>query len=265
MAAPVTLITGTSSGLGQATALHLARKGHRVFATMRSPGRDAGPLLEAAKAEGLTLRVSQLDVCDPSSITSAVESVLREAGQIDVLVNNAGRGDLGAIELATNEQITGMFETNVFGPIRMCQAVLPSMRACGSGTIVNVTSVAGLVVGPADGLYSGTKHAFEAISEALALEVLQYGIRVAIIEPGFYATSIIDKAIGSVTAAGEAPYANVERRMSRHLRRWQGRSPGPAGGRRCHRARHHDRPAEAAVPDRRRCACLHDGAPEDVG
>ena len=210
----VTLITGTSTGLGQATALHLARKGHTVYATMRSHERGAAPLLDAAKAEGIDIRVSALDVCDPASIKDAVDAVLREAGQIDVLINNAGRGDLGAVELATHEQLTGMFETNVYGPIRMSQAVLPSMRARGSGTIVNISSVAGLIVGAGNGLYAATKHALEALSEALALEVLQYGIRVAIIEPGLYPTPIIDKAATSITANTGTPYANVEGRMA---------------------------------------------------
>ena len=140
----------------------------------------------------------------------------RTPGQIDVLVNNAGRGDLGAMELATEEQMRGMFETNVFGPLRVAQAVLPSMRARGSGTIVQISSVAGHIVGLGNGLYAGTKHALEAMSEALAAEVLQFGIRVAIIEPGFFATPIIDKAVESVAAgaAGDGPYANVERRMA---------------------------------------------------
>lgn len=212
----VILITGCSTGLGQAAALHLARKGNRVFATMRSPERDGGPLLDAAKAEGLELSVSRLDVCDPSSVREAVAAALAEAGQIDVLVNNAGRGDLGALELATEEQMRGMFETNVFGPLRVAQAVLPSMRARGSGTIVQISSVAGHIVGLGNGLYAGTKHALEAMSEALAAEVLQFGIRVAIVEPGFFATPIIDKAVESVAAgaAGDGPYANVERRMA---------------------------------------------------
>jgi NAD(P)-dependent dehydrogenase (short-subunit alcohol dehydrogenase family) len=212
----VILITGCSTGLGQATALHLARKGHRVFATMRAPERDGGPLQEAADMERLEISAPRLDVCDQSSVHDAVEAALREAGRIDVLINNAGRGDLGALELATEEQIRGMFETNVFGPLRMAQAVLPSMRARGSGTIVQVSSVAGHIVGLGNGLYAGTKHALEAMSEALAAEVLQFGIRVAIIEPGFFATPIIDKAVASVAAgaAGDGPYANVERRMA---------------------------------------------------
>lgn len=212
----VILITGCSTGLGQATALHLARKGHRVFATMRAPERDGGPLQEAADKERLEISAPRLDVCDQSSVHDAVEAALREAGRIDVLINNAGRGDLGALELATEEQIRGMFETNVFGPLRMAQAVLPSMRARGSGTIVQVSSVAGHIVGLGNGLYAGTKHALEAMSEALAAEVLQFGIRVAIIEPGFFATPIIDKAVASVAAgaAGDGPYANVERRMA---------------------------------------------------
>ena len=212
--ATVTLITGASTGLGRAAALHLARKGHRVFATMRSPERSQAQLLEAAKTEGLQLTVSRMDVTDPASVQAAVDAALAEAGQIDAVVNNAGLGDLGALELATDQQMRAMFETNVFGPIRVARAVLPSMRARGSGTIVNVSSVAGLIVGPGDGLYAGTKHALEAISEALAMEVLQYGIRVAIIEPGFFDTPIIDKAMDSMTAAGEAPYANVERRIA---------------------------------------------------
>lgn len=210
----VILITGCSTGLGQAAALHLARRGHRVFATMRSP-ESGTPLLDAAAAEGLQLSVSRLDVCDDASVREAVDAALRDAGQIDAVVNNAGRGDLGAVELATDAQMLAMFDTNVFGAIRVARAVLPSMRARGSGTIVNISSVSGLVVGASNGLYAGTKHALEAVSEALALEVMQFGIRVAIIEPGFFATPILDKAIASTPgAAGDGPYANIERRMA---------------------------------------------------
>lgn len=212
----VILITGASTGLGQSAALHLARKGHIVFATMRSPEKGGAPLVEAAKNEGLQITVSKMDVCDDASVRAAVDSALAAAGHIDAIVNNAGIGDLGAMELATDEQMLAMFNTNVFGCVRVARAVLPSMRERGSGAIINISSVAGLIVGAGNGLYAGTKHALEAISEAMAIEVMQFGIRVAIIEPGFFATPIIDKAMVSVAdgAAGEGPYANVERRMA---------------------------------------------------
>lgn len=213
MPAPVALITGTSSGIGRATALHLARRGYRVFATMRNPERGGASLLDAARAEDLALTVSALDVTDAASVERAVGAALADAGRIDALVNNAGLGELSALELATDEQVRRMFETNVFGPLRMARAVLPGMRARGSGTVVNVSSVAGHVIGSGGGLYSGTKFALEALSEALALEVLSHGIRVAIVEPGFFATPIIDKAVAALTAGEESPYAAAERRM----------------------------------------------------
>jgi NAD(P)-dependent dehydrogenase (short-subunit alcohol dehydrogenase family) len=211
---PVTLITGTSTGIGQATALHLARKGHDVYATMRDPPRGAAPLLDAAKAEGLKLHVSRLDVTAATSCESAVADVLAKAGRIDVLVNNAGIGDLSVVEYTTDDMAREMFETNVFGPLRLMRAVLPGMRERGSGTIVNVSSVAGRVASMGAGLYAGTKHALEAISESVALETRPFGIRVAIIEPGFFNTPIIGKATGAITLDLESPYADAERRIA---------------------------------------------------
>ena len=186
MAGDVALITGCSTGIGRATALHLARRGYRVHATMRSPERAGAPLVQTAKDEGLALTVVPLDVMDAASCAKA----LAEAGRIDVLVNNAGLGELGAVEDLDDEQVRRMFETNVFGPLRLMRAVLPGMRAAGRGAIVNVSSVAGRFCYGSGALYSGSKHALEAISECLALEVMQYGIRVAIIEPGFFDTPI---------------------------------------------------------------------------
>jgi NAD(P)-dependent dehydrogenase (short-subunit alcohol dehydrogenase family) len=213
MSADVALITGTSTGIGRATALRLARSGYRVYATMRSPERAGAPLLDAARAENLQLSVLPLDVTDPRSIESAVARAIAEAGRIDVLVNNAGIGDLGAIETLTDDLMRTMFETNVFGGVRAIRAVLPGMRARGSGTIVNVTSVAGLLVALGNGLYAASKHAMEAISEALALEVKQYGVRVAIIEPGLFETPLIDKSVSVLGADDASPYAHVARRI----------------------------------------------------
>ena len=213
MSADVALITGCSTGIGRAAALRLARSGCRVFATMRSPERAAGPLLDIARAEKLQLSVLPLDVTKTNSVEDAVARALADAGRIDVLVNNAGIGDLGAIETLSDDLMRSMFETNVFGAIRTARAVLPGMRARGSGTIVNVSSVAGLLCGAGNGLYAGSKHALEAISESLAIEVMQFGIRVAIIEPGLVDTPIIDKATDALGTDDTAPYANVARRM----------------------------------------------------
>jgi NAD(P)-dependent dehydrogenase (short-subunit alcohol dehydrogenase family) len=213
MSADVALITGTSTGIGRAAALRLARHGYRVFATMRSPERAGAPLLDVARAEKLHLSVLRLDVTDPKSVEQAVAQAIAEAGRIDILVNNAGIGDLGAIETLSDEIMRTMFETNVFGAVRAIRAVLPGMRARGSGTIVNVTSVAGLLVALGNGLYAASKHALEAISEALALEARQYGVRVAIIEPGLFDTPIIDKSTGVLGADEASPYAHVARRI----------------------------------------------------
>ena len=210
---PVTLITGTSTGIGFLTALQLARAGHTVHATMRAPDRDGPALVDAAKRDGLQLHVSQLDVTDPASVERAVAAVLAASGRIDALVNNAGIGDLGAIELQGEDDVRQIFETNVFGALRMIRAVLPAMRAQRSGTIVNVSSVAGRIVGAVNGLYSATKHALEAISEALAIEVRSHGIRVIVIEPGFFQTPILGKAAGAMGENPDGPYTAIQRRM----------------------------------------------------
>jgi NAD(P)-dependent dehydrogenase (short-subunit alcohol dehydrogenase family) len=209
----VTLITGTSTGIGMATALHFARKGHQVYATMRNPQGGAGPLKDAAQAEGLTLHVSQLDVDDPSSCERAVNDVVADAGRIDVLVNNAGIGDLGVVEKTNDDIARAIFETNFFGPLRLIRAVVPAMRERGGGTIVNVSSVAGQISGAGMSLYSATKHALEALSLSLAVEVTQFGIRVAVIEPGFIATPIIGKAVAVIPTDDGSPYADLERRL----------------------------------------------------
>jgi NAD(P)-dependent dehydrogenase (short-subunit alcohol dehydrogenase family) len=200
----VVLITGCSSGIGLATALHFARLGDEVHAGVRSAS-TATDLTRAIQTEGLPIHVVGLDVDDPASVNRGVASVLDRAGHIDVLVNNAGIGGGGAIEDVPVDWAKSLFETNYFGAIRMTQAVLPGMRQRRSGSIVNVTSIAGRLAIAGHGHYSAVKHALEAASEALAQEVVASGIRVAIVEPGVVVTPIFTKAKRFSDAS--SPYA----------------------------------------------------------
>jgi NAD(P)-dependent dehydrogenase (short-subunit alcohol dehydrogenase family) len=204
----VVVITGCSSGLGPLTALAFARRGDRVYATMRGAprGRD---LLEAAAAEDLDVRVLELDVNDDASVKAAVSQVLQAEGRIDVVVNNAGLVHLGSVELLPDELLRATFETNLYGPVRVLRAVLPTMRARRSGVIVNVSSVAGRVAGvPIHWSYMASKHGLSVLSDALAFEVEPFGIRVISIEPGFFKTDIFAK--GARPAAGDSPYRTLE-------------------------------------------------------
>jgi len=185
----IAVVTGTSSGIGLATAVTLARAGHRVYAAMRDPARSSGEIVAIAQAETLPLTVAQLDVDRDDSVRAAFAAI----GPVDVLVNNAGIGPHGSVEERPLEDFRRTMETNFFGALRCIQAVLPGMRERGSGCIVNVTSVAGRIAGGAQGAYSASKWALEALSESLACEVKAFGIRVAIVEPGVIATSIFGK------------------------------------------------------------------------
>ena len=183
------LVTGSSTGIGLATAVHFARLGHDVYAGVRNPAA-ATELARAIAADELSIRTVTLDVDDAASVTRAVQ----EVGRVDVLVNNAGIGGGGPIADVPVEWAKTLFETNYFGAIRMVQAVLPGMCERRSGAIVNVSSIAGVVSVAGHGHYSAVKHALEAASEALAQEVIRFGIRVAIVEPGVVVTPIFTKA-----------------------------------------------------------------------
>jgi len=207
----VTLVTGTSTGIGLATALHFARHGHQVVATMRNLAK-AGPLETAAREEKLPLVVRELDVTRQESIDRAVAATVEREGPIDVLVNNAGIGGATPLELTPEDEHRAMFEANYWGPIRMIQAVLPSMRERRTGCIVNVTSIAGRVATPNQIAYSASKHALDAASEALAHEVAAFGIRVAIIEPGVIQTTIFENSAGATRYDKNSPYRQIMRR-----------------------------------------------------
>ena len=202
-----TLITGCSTGIGLATAIHLAGRGHSVYASVRDLATSEG-LRGATEEAGVALTVLSLDVDSPESIRAGVERVVEEAGRVDVLVNNAGVGDLWAVEDTTETDLLQMFRTNVFGPIALIRAVLPGMRAAGSGTIVNVSSVSARIVSAFSGPYAATKCALEAITQAVAVEGAAHGIRCVAIEPGFTQTPMLEKALSSLPSA-EGPYSTV--------------------------------------------------------
>lgn len=195
MGSPVALVTGASSGIGLATVLALAEAGHVVHAGVRSPERADG--LRTAIAEAGVedvVHVQRLDVDDDDSVATAVTEVVAASGDVDVLVNNAGVSGSGPVEEVPLAEFRRQMETNFFGVLRCTQAVLPSMRERRSGSIVLVSSLAGRFVRQAMGAYGATKHAVEALGEALAQEVAPFGVRVALIEPGVIATPIWTKS-----------------------------------------------------------------------
>ena len=199
--APVVLITGCSTGIGRAAAGALVAAGYRVVATARDPETLAG--LGAA----LTRR---LDVTDRTSIQVAVDATLERFGRIDVLVNNAGYAMRGAVEEVDVAAVRSMFDTNVLGIIRMVQAVAPVMRRQRAGRIVNVGSLAGKLGGPANGTYAASKHAVEALNDAMRWELAPFGIQVILVRPGAIATAFekrVEQESGALLGRRDSPYA----------------------------------------------------------
>ena len=181
------LITGTSTGIGFATALAFGRAGYKVAATMRNPAR-APELAKVAARENLVITVSTMDVDSDASVKEAIPRIIQEMGPIDVLVNNAGIERTGSVEELPLAECRALMETNYFGVIRCIQAVVPAMRERRNGCIINVASVAGHISLSPLGAYAATKFALEALSEALAQEVRSFNIHVAIVEPGIIDT-----------------------------------------------------------------------------
>jgi NAD(P)-dependent dehydrogenase (short-subunit alcohol dehydrogenase family) len=181
------LITGTSTGIGLATALTLGRAGHNVYATMRDPSRSP-ELAQKAAHEKLPIKISVMDVDSDTSVKSAIANIQKEAGQIDVLVNNAGVERNGSVEELPLSEFRAVMETNYFGPIRCIQALVPSMRQRRSGCIINIASVAGHIANSPLAPYTASKFALEALCEALAGEMKTFNVRVAIVEPGIIDT-----------------------------------------------------------------------------
>ncbi len=196
------LITGATSGIGRDAALYLTERGHRVIAC----GRNERALAEL-REQGV--HAVRMDVTDPASIEAARQEIEREHGGVDVVINNAGYGLMGPLELLDEADVRAQFETNVFGLLAVTRAFVPSMRARGWGRVLNVSSVGGRIVFPFGGAYHATKYAVEAMSDALRMELRQFGIEVVLIEPGYIRTGftstsvdLLDKYRGT-----ESPYA----------------------------------------------------------
>jgi len=210
----VAIVTGSSSGIGFETALALAREGHHTYATMRDT-KKGDKILDIAKKENLQIRVIELDVNKEDTIKKAVEVITGEKKRIDVLVNNAGYFLVGCLEDLTISDLKDQFETNFFGVIRTIQAVLPTMRSQKSGTIVNVSSVAGRIGFPVTPGYISTKFALEGLSESMRYELFPFGIKTIIIEPGVIKTNLF--ATLKKTTKQDSPYKDMTEKVMNGL------------------------------------------------
>lgn len=199
--APVTLVTGANSGIGRATAIHLAACGHRVFGTVRSLDK-AGKLIAMAESAGTSVELVVLDVADDESVARGWTEIMDRAGRVDHLVNNAGVGGNAVTEECPVSLYADVMNVNFYGAVRLIQRVLPQMRERRSGTIVNISSVVGRVAAIAQQPYVTSKWALEGMSEGLAQEVAPFGIRVAIVEPGITKSAIFAKNIDAPNQTG---------------------------------------------------------------
>jgi short-subunit dehydrogenase len=180
----IAVVTGSSSGIGYETSLLLARNQYTTYASMRNM-KKSDELLKIASKENIRLKVIQLDVNDDRSVSSAIDSIVKENGRIDVLVNNAGFDLFGSLEELTIEEIKGQFETNFFGAARVSKSVIPTMRKQGSGIIINVSSIGGRIgLVPCNTMYHASKFALEGFTESLRHELTEFNIDVILIEPG---------------------------------------------------------------------------------
>ena len=209
----VAIVTGSSSGIGLDTSVTLARNGFLTYATMRNLDKSS-IVKAAAEKEKLPIKIVQLDVTDDQSVSNAIQTIVSETGRIDILVNNAGYGLIGAFEDLSIDEIKILYETNVFGLMRVTQAVLPIMRKRKSGIIVNVSSGAGLFGYPGGSAYVSTKFAVEGLTESISYELGQFGIKVVLIEPGFIKTNFVNAmAIAKKVQDPNSPYSQMMQRI----------------------------------------------------
>ena len=223
----VAIVTGSSSGIGFETSLLLARNGFFTYLTMRNLDK-AKTIIKIKEKEKLSLEILQLDVTDDKSVKEAINKIKNEQERIDVLVNNAGYALVGPFEEISIKEFKEQFETNVFGVIRVTQTVLPIMRRQKGGVIVNISSIAGKIGFPLTSAYASSKFALEGLSESIAYEIEQFGIKVILIEPGVIKTNFNNNLkIGKrVTIDSNSPYVEMtQKRISRFKPRFESGSP----------------------------------------
>ena len=216
----VAVVTGSSSGIGLETALTLARNGFLTYATIRNLAKS-DKIKAVADKDHLPVRIVQLDVTDDTSVNNAVQSIIKETGRIDILVNNAGYALSGAFEDLSLEEIKNQYDTNLYGIIRTSQAVLPIMRKQTSGRIINISSGLGLFGFPGMSAYSSTKFAMEGLSESMAYELDQFGIKVILIEPGVIRTNISNSIVTAKKAQdSSSPYSQMMQKMDNNFKKF---------------------------------------------
>jgi NAD(P)-dependent dehydrogenase (short-subunit alcohol dehydrogenase family) len=224
MTTPVWLITGCSNGLGLLLSLRVLKAGHKVIATVRDTNRSADAVRQIEEAGG---KIITIDLSESkANITKKVQDAENIYGQIDYLVNNAGYSLLGAIELFTEAEAEHQIQTNVFGPLYALQAVIPGMRSRGSGTIVNISSIAGQDAQPSCGLYSASKFALEGLSESLSKEVKEFGINVLLVEPGAFRTNFLEASVKSNITNEKAYHGTVLEATLTKFANAAGKQPG---------------------------------------
>jgi short-subunit dehydrogenase len=219
----VVLITGASSGIGQAIAETLMNMGYRVYGTSRNANFEK--VLKTDCGSGF-LKMIPLDVCSNESVNAAIDYILQNEISIDILINNAGFGIAGSVEDTSPEEAESQFQTNFFGVLRTCRAVLPSMRNQGRGLIINISSVAALITVPYQSMYSASKAAIESMTEALRMELKPFGVNVSLVEPGDTKTGFTDKR-QYVKASVNSVYGNAFNKSIKTMEKDEQNGPSP--------------------------------------
>lgn len=204
----IAVVTGTSSGIGLETAIHLAKNGFKTYATMRNLNKSDA-IKQRARSENIPIEITSLDVNDDASVKGAINTIVEKEGRIDVLVNNAGYALFGAVEDLSSAEISDQFNTNVLGPYRTVREVLPTMRKQNSGRIITISSIAGFMGMPAGSAYAASKFAVEGFTESLRQEVSKFGIHACVVEPGAIKTPIMESSPMAKKAQENPTYAEL--------------------------------------------------------